>query len=68
MEKRLYEEMLENLDRLVRSHAIQGRRIYLFGHCSAAEELADVLLDRGFDVAAFLDNNAAKQVNLNRAI
>lgn len=68
MEKRLYEEMLENLDRLVRSHAIQGRRIYLFGHCSAAEELADVLLDRGFDVAAFLDNNAAKQGNLYRGI
>lgn len=68
MEKQLYEEMIENLNQLVRSHAIQGRRIYLFGHCNATEELADALFDRGFDAAAILDNNAAKQGNFYRGV
>ncbi len=61
MDKGLHEEMIANLDRLVQDHMIQGRQIYLFGHCNATEELADVLLARGFTVTAILDNHEAKQ-------
>lgn len=60
MQRTYYKEMLSNLDKLIQSHAIQGKKIYLFGHCNATEELADALLDRGGFVTAILDNNPAK--------
>lgn len=61
MDKLRYEEMVSCLDGLIRTGVVQNRRIYLFGHCNATEELADLLLDRGFSVEAILDNNEAKQ-------
>ena len=63
-----YEEMVRNLDRLTKERIIQGRTIYLFGHCNATEELADLLLDRGFFIAAILDNNALKHGDNYRGI
>lgn len=68
MEKYLYKEMMENLDRMVREHVVQDKHIYLFGHCNATEELADALLARGFAITAILDNNAAKQGRHYRGI
>lgn len=61
MEKCLYKEMLENLDRLFRAHAFENKKIFLFGHCNATEELVDVLLGHGLTIAGILDNNTAKQ-------
>lgn len=61
MDRLHYEEMVSNLDRLISAHTIQNKNIYLFGHCNATEELAGLLLQRGFSVGAVMDNNAAKQ-------
>lgn len=68
MEKYLYKEMMEKLDRMVEEPGIRAKRIYLFGHCNATEELADTLLDRGFVIVAILDNNTAKQGGNYRGI
>lgn len=61
MDKPHYEEMLSNLDRLLQNRLIQNKKIYLFGHCNATEELAKLLIEKGFSVEAILDNNKAKQ-------
>ena len=55
-----YEEMVSNLEILIEEKAIQNKKIYLFGHCNATEELADLLLKKGFFVEGILDNNIAK--------
>ena len=68
MDKGLRKEMIANLDRLVRDHEIQGRQIYLFGHCNATEELVSVLMERGFSVSAILDNHESKQGKYYRGI
>lgn len=68
MDRLHYEEMVSSLDGLIEEHAIQDKTIYLFGHCNATEELVDLLLDRGFDVAAILDNNASKHETTYRGI
>lgn len=60
MDQSHYEEMASNLNKLIDANAIQNKIIYVFGHCNAAEELIDMLLQRGFSVRAVLDNNAAK--------
>ena len=60
MDKLHYEEMVGNLNVLLEKAAIQDKKIYLFGHCNATEELADLLLERNLSVIAILDNNTAK--------
>lgn len=60
MDRLHYEEMVGNLNGLLEKDVIQDKKIYLFGHCNATEELADLLLERGFAVTAILDNNTAK--------
>lgn len=60
MDRIHYEEMASNLENLIREHEIQDKKIYLFGHCNATEELIGLLLEKGFSVAAILDNNPAK--------
>lgn len=68
MEKLLYDEMAENLDRLIQENVIQGKKLFLFGHCNATEELADLLFCKGFRVTAILDNNIAKYGKQYRGI
>ncbi|HBA50117.1 MAG TPA: hypothetical protein DCZ91_20455 [Lachnospiraceae bacterium] len=68
MEKRLYKEMIENLEKLFRTHVFENKKIYLFGHCNATEELADALLDHGLAVVAIMDNNTAKHGSSYRNI
>lgn len=63
-----YQEMTQNWETLVREGAVQGKKIYLFGHCSATEELADFLLSKGFLVTAILDNNRDKEGRTYREI
>lgn len=60
MDKLHYTEMAENLDILIRTNVVQNKKIYLFGHCNATEELADLLQSKGFMVVAILDNNMDK--------
>lgn len=68
MEAQYYRAMKENLEEIEQAGILKHRRIYLFGHCNATEELADLLLDKGYTVAAILDNNAVKHGNLYRGI
>lgn len=63
MEKLRYEEMVANLDVLMQNGVLQDKEVYLFGHCNATEELADLLLHRGIAVNAILDNNVQKHGN-----
>ncbi len=62
------QEMKENLERLVQDGQLQGKKIYLFGHCNATEELADLLLKQNYSVTAILDNNQAKHGSYYRKI
>ena len=61
MDRLHYEEMIFNLNKLADANLLQSKDIYLFGHCNATEELAALLLQRGFSVRAIMDNNIAKQ-------
>lgn len=40
---------------------LEGRRIYLFGHCDATERLLSLMQEQGYTAVAILDNNRAKQ-------
>lgn len=53
---------------MIENNAIQNKAIYLFGHCSATEALADLIMERGFSVRAILDNNTAKHTVQYRGI
>lgn len=64
MDSMHYKEMVENVNRLIGLNAIQNKRIYLFGHCNATEELAGLLSSHGISVVAVLDNNSAKHGNV----
>ena len=53
--------MMRALDALFAARSFEGRAVFLFGHCNAAEEAADCLLARGVLPVAVLDNNASKR-------
>ena len=57
MDKAHYEEMVKAIDGLTAHYLLQDRKIYVFGHCNATEELADLLMKKNFTVKAILDNN-----------
>jgi hypothetical protein len=61
MESRREAEMTRLLDALFGAGVFDGRDVFLFGHCDAAEEAADCLLRRGVTPAAILDNSESKQ-------
>lgn len=60
MNKLHYEEMVSALNELEEEKSIQDKKIYLFGHCNATEELIDLLISRGYHPLAILDNNENK--------
>ncbi len=60
MELQYYKEMVDSCEELEQSGAIEQRAIYLFGHCNATEELANLLLEKGYPITAILDNSKAK--------
>ena len=61
MDRIHYEEMERNLNGLVKEGVLDRKKIYLFGHCNATEELVRLLEEKGFKVEAILDNNTEKQ-------
>lgn len=63
MDKQHHEEMAASLDDLEQKGCIKGKKLYLFGHCNATEELTDMLLSKGYRPVAILDNNKNKQGN-----
>lgn len=60
MEKRLYEEMVSNLNSIDEEINLADRIIFLFGHCNATLELIDLLETRNLHVSAILDNSRDK--------
>lgn len=63
-----YNEMKSNFNWLAQENKIQGKAIYLFGHCNASETLADLFAEKGYPVKAILDNNISKQGTAYRDI
>ena len=63
MDKKYYDEMITSLSRFETDGEMENKKIYLFGHCDASENLVDVLLERGYHPVAILDNNVNKHGN-----
>jgi hypothetical protein len=61
MEKKQYNEMVQNLNELISGTDINKRKIFLFGHCNATLELIDLLETKGMKAKGILDNSDAKQ-------
>ena len=60
MDSQYYEEMKDSFQKLSQSGVLDRKRVFLFGHCSAAEELEKLFQENGYSVIAVLDNNTAK--------
>lgn len=60
MEQSYYQMMLENLNQLLETGRLLGKKIVLFGHCEATERMLAVLLDYKIPVEGIADNNRAK--------
>ncbi|EOS76585.1 hypothetical protein C819_01857 [Lachnospiraceae bacterium 10-1] len=60
MDKEHYNEMVSALNVLEQSGELKEKKLYLFGHCNATEELAGLLIERQYKPTAILDNNTAK--------
>ncbi|MCR5508941.1 MAG: hypothetical protein K6F34_09665 [Lachnospiraceae bacterium] len=66
MEQSHYNEMTENYNKVKSS--LDGKDIFLFGHCEASLSLIDLLLSDGYQVRAILDNNGDKYGTVHRGI
>ncbi|WP_022759215.1 hypothetical protein [Butyrivibrio fibrisolvens] len=60
MDRAYYKELVSNIESLMKSGELQGRALYLFGHCDATLTMADELMQRGLIPSAILDNNSNK--------
>lgn len=61
MEYIYYWEMQQSVDALLERRLLQDKRIFIFGHCNASEELAEYLMEKKLSVRAILDNSESKQ-------
>lgn len=61
MDLQHYAEMKNNFTQLKTAGVFDRNTVFLFGHCNATEELAELFLTEGYTVEAILDNNTAKQ-------
>lgn len=61
MEQKHKTGMIQALDLRLKSRSFEGKAVILFGHCNAAEEIADYLLSRHIRPKAILDNSVFKQ-------
>lgn len=60
MDQLHYKEMKKNLESIIHNGTTSEKEIYIFGHCNASEELANLLMDQNYQVTAILDNNPGK--------
>lgn len=49
-----------NLDKLERDGTLKGKNIFLFGHCPLTDDMADLIIARGYEIRGLLDNNSLK--------
>ena len=61
MEKKLYDEMVHNVQDLSKSMDLASKNLFVFGHCNASLELIDLLDSLGIRTRAILDNSENKQ-------
>ena len=61
MERLYFQEMKERFEELSQNGVFRDKKIYLFGHCNATEELAKMLAKNGYLVTGILDNSVSKQ-------
>ena len=61
MEKKLYDEMVENVKKVNSEVNLSEKRIFLFGHCNATLELIDLLESMDLKTKGILDNSDVKQ-------
>ncbi len=61
MEKKLYDEMVENVNKIDDEMNLSTKGIFLFGHCNATLELIDLLEAKGLKTTGILDNSDVKQ-------
>lgn len=63
------QEMIESIGRYTNTvPPFSNKSIFLFGHCNAAEELADYLTENGITPLSFIDNSQDKQGSNYRGI
>lgn len=60
MDVKHYREMIDNLNQCIAEENLEGKSIFLFGHCEATLKLADELLKRSLKPKAILDNSSVK--------
>lgn len=60
MQKKIYDEVLHNLNGLI-EQGLYNKKIYLFGYCNITIELVDLLESKKLYVTAILDNSDVKQ-------
>lgn len=68
MDSQHYAEMKENFSWLKTAGVFEKNAVFLFGHCNATEELAELFLTEGYAVEAILDNSISKQGMICRGI
>lgn len=61
MKKELYDEMVENINKIDKEMCLAKKKVFLFGHCNTTLEMIEYLDSQGIKVTAILDNNDAKQ-------
>ena len=61
MEQQYKNEMYKTLDSLLSCNAFNGKKVFLFGHCNATEEMANYLLLKSITPNSILDNSPLKQ-------
>lgn len=68
MEAHYYREMAENCEKMRQSGILENKHIFLFGHCNATEKMAELLAQKGYTIAAILDNNREKHGKVYRDV
>ncbi len=61
MDRKLYAELISNIDEYCNAGKFSGSRLFVFGHCEASLTVIDEMLKRGLFIEAILDNSAEKQ-------
>ncbi len=68
MEIQYYREMTESYSKLRQCGILKNKKIFLFGHCNATEELVKCFAEGGFSITSILDNNTSKHGKVYQGI
>ena len=68
LEIQYYREMTESYSKLRQCGILKNKKIFLFGHCNATEELVKCFAEGGFSITSILDNNTSKHGKVYQGI